>query len=324
MGHSVSFWSRASPSAERLFPCSDRLGRLGGLEALRPTDEEAGITTHNSSPRGDSPSILAKAFELLRAFDAANRVMTLTELARAAELPKSTVHRLLARLVELDVIEQIDEGYRVSVSLARLASYSPANLMREVALPHMARLHHWSGHTVALGVLRDFDVVILDQVGSLAWHPQSAQVGARLPAHSAALGKALLAWDPREVLETTLPDPLPAITPSTVTDRAALLAQLRQVRADNLARQLDETREGIAGIASAIIIQGEAVGALGIIYPSSASLPAQAPHALRSTTARLATEIRERLAAAGQERRWMPGREVGPPDPAETDQHGVT
>lgn len=251
--------------------------------------------------------------------------MTLTELARTADLPKSTVHRLLARLVELDVVEHIDEGYRVSVSLAQLASFAPANLMREVALPHMARLHHWSGHTVALGVLRDFDVVVLDQVGSLTWHPEAALVGARLPATSAAMGKALLAWDPREALETMLPSPLPAVTPASITDRHRFLTQLRQIRADNLAHQFDETREGVAGIASAIIIQGEAVGALGLIYPSSAQLPAQAPHALRTSAVRLAIEIRERLAAAGQEKRWMPGREVvGLSDPELPDQHGLT
>lgn len=292
---------------------------------VRTRARRAGISTPNQTPPGESPSILAKAFELLRAFDVSNRVMTLTELARAADLPKSTVHRLLARLVELDVVEHIDEGYRVSLSMARLASLSPANLMRDVALPHMAGLHHWSGHTITLGVLRDFDTVILEQVGSTAWHPDPHLAGARIPAHSSVLGKALLAWDPRDALESLLPNPLPAMTAATITDRDVLLAQLREVRSTNLSHQLDESLEGIAGIGSAIIIRGEAVGALGIVHPSSVQLPAQAPHALRSTAARLATEITDRLTALGQERRWMPGREVtGPPDPDEPGQHEIT
>lgn len=291
----------------------------------RTRARRAGISTSNQPGPGESPSILAKAFELLRAFDLSNRVMTLTELARAADLPKSTVHRLLARLVELDVVEHIEEGYRISLSMARLASLSPANLMRDVALPHMARLHQWSGHTISLGVLRDFDTVILEQVGSTAWHPDPHLAGARLPAHSSVLGKALLAWDPREALETVLPNPLPALTRATITDRDVLMAQLREVRSTNLAHQLDESLEGIAGIGSAILIKGEAVGALGIVHPSTVPLPAQAPQALLSTAARLATEITDRLTALGQERRWMPGREVvGPPDPIDDDQHEVT
>lgn len=245
--------------------------------------------------------------------------MTLTELSRASHLPKSTVHRLLARLVELDAVEHIDEGYRVSVSLAQLASFAPANLMRELALPHMARLHQWSGQTVALGVLRGLDVVVLEQVGFLEWHPERILVGARLPATSAALGKALLAWDPRDDLRAMLPHPLPAVTAASITDPEVLLAQLRQVRAENLARQLDESREGVAGIASAIVIQGDAVGALGLLYPSSTQLRPQAPDALRAVAARLAAQIRETLAASGHERRWMPGRQVGPTDPDEAD-----
>lgn len=252
-----------------------------------------------------------------------NRVLTLTELSRAAGLPKSTVHRLLARLVELDVVEATDEGYKISLSMARLASLSPANLMRDVALPHMGRLHSWSGHTVTLGVLRGFETVILEQVGSTSWHPDAYQVSARIPAHTSVIGKALLAWDPREALETLLPDPLPALTPQTITDRGVLMDQLRQIRATNLAHQLDESLKGIAGIGSAIIIKGEAVGALGIVHHSSVQLPPQASQALLSTVSRLSTEITERLTALGQEKRWMPAREFASPEPA-TDPHDPT
>lgn len=276
----------------------------------RRTRRSGIISANNQRPAGDAPSILAKAFDLLRAFNASTRVMTLTELARTVDLPKSTVHRLLARLVELDVVEHIDEGYRVSVSIAQLASFTPANLMRDMALPHMARLRQWSGQTVVLGVLRGLDVVVLDQVGSLPWHSDIFGAGTRMPASSAAIGKALLAWDPREELEAALPDPLPTVGPASITDRGVLLAQLRQVRADNLASQLNETREGVAGIASAIIIQGKAVGSIGIVYPSATILPAPGSHAVRTTAAQLGIEIHERLSVAGQDKRWMPGRRV--------------
>ena len=270
---------------------------------------------------GEAPSILGKAFDLLRAFSTADRVMSLTELSRATGLPKSTVHRLLARLVELDVIEHIDTGYRVGLSITQLASAAPANLMRDAALSHMARLHQWSGQTVVLGLLRGLDVVILEQVGAMAWHPLPRGVGTRMPASSAAIGKALLAWDPPEDLEAVLPHPLPKLGPASITDRNELLAELRQVRADNLATQFNETRDGVAGVASAIIIQGEAVGSIGVVYPSSQRLPAPGAHAIRSTTARLGAEIHKQLMMAGQDKRWMPGRKVSASDPDDTTDH---
>ena len=61
------------------------------------------------------PSILSKAFDLLRAFNSGERVMTLSELSRASGLSKSTVHRLLARLIDLGAIEHHRAGYRVGL-----------------------------------------------------------------------------------------------------------------------------------------------------------------------------------------------------------------
>ena len=60
--------------------------------------------SHGDSCTTEVASILNKAFDLLYAFNDNSRVMTLSELARASGLPKSTVHRLLARLVDLGAL----------------------------------------------------------------------------------------------------------------------------------------------------------------------------------------------------------------------------
>ncbi|WP_134321984.1 helix-turn-helix domain-containing protein [Cumulibacter soli] len=44
-------------------------------------------------PSDEPPSILTKAFDLLRTFDTNTRVLTLSELSRASGPPKSTAHR---------------------------------------------------------------------------------------------------------------------------------------------------------------------------------------------------------------------------------------
>ena len=72
-------------------------------------------------PDVDTPSsILSKAFDLLRAFNSNERVMSLTELSEASGLAKSTVHRLLARLVELGAIEHHRDSYRIGIEIFRL------------------------------------------------------------------------------------------------------------------------------------------------------------------------------------------------------------
>src|SRR3954453_1076732 len=248
----------------------------------------------NSRPEGpsnESPSILSKAFELLRAFNSAERVMTLSELARASDLPKSTVHRLLARLVELEAVEHHGDGYKLSLGLTQLGAITPASIMRDLALPHLARLHHWTGHSASLGLLRRFDVVHLEQVARPEWHHRLTRVGARLPANCTAMGKALLAWEDLDDLADFLPQPMPMLTSSSIRDVDRLVAQLRIVRQQNLAREQNETLHGTAGVATAIVINGVAVGALSIQYPVTAPLPPQADTALRDAAGRLAREI---------------------------------
>jgi DNA-binding IclR family transcriptional regulator len=244
---------------------------------------------------------------VLRAFNSAKRVMTLSELARAADLPKSTVHRLLARLVELDAVEHHGDGYKLSLGLAQLSALTPASMMRDLSVPHLARLHHWTGQTVTLGVLRRFDVVHLEQVARPEWHHRLTRVGARLPAHCTALGKALLAFEDMDDLVDFLPDPLPMLTSSSIRGVEQLVGQLRDVRRENLARERNEALDGTAGVGTAIVIDGVAVGAISIVHPVTAPLPRQADSALRDTAGRLAGEIRATLQAEEGRARWFPG-----------------
>jgi DNA-binding IclR family transcriptional regulator len=239
---------------------------------------------------------LSKAFGLLRAFTPDERVMTLSELARAAQLPKSTVHRLLARLVELDAVEHHGAGYKLSLGWIQLGAITPAASMRDVAVPHLAGLHEWSGQTVHLGVLRQFDVVYLEKLARVEAFPTLAAVGMRLPANCTAIGKALLAWEDLDDLAHFLPSPMPRLTPSSVTDVGQLIEQLRQVRAHGLAYDRCEAQPGLVCVAAPLVVDGFGVGAVSIGCHESTKLNPQIDTALRNTAARITREIRKGLA----------------------------
>ena len=253
---------------------------------------------------GEAPSILSKAFDLLRAFNPHERVMTLSELARASGLPKSTVHRLLARLIELNAIEPHRSGYKLGLGLLQLGSMTPAGYMRELAMPYLAHLHTWSGHTVHLGVLRQFDVVYLEKLAPANTRSTIPTVGARLPAHCTALGKALMAYENLDDLADFLPSPLPMMTPMTITDVDKLIVELRKVRDEGLARERDEAQLGLACVGAPVIVHGFAVAAVSVGFPSDASPPAGLDHALRSTNARISKDTTAGL-ARGREH-WFP------------------
>src|ERR1700739_2813421 len=128
-----------------------------------------------------APSILSKAFDLLRSFNSNERVMPRTELSAASGLAKSTVHRLLARLIDLGAIEHHRAGYRVGLDMFQLAATTPASAARDLPVPSLPALHLRTGHTVHLGMLRQFDVVYLEKVARNHPSPDPSGVGTRLP-----------------------------------------------------------------------------------------------------------------------------------------------
>ena len=239
-------------------------------------------------PAAEPPSILSKAFDVLGAFGPGNRVMTLSEIARVSGLPKSTVHRLIARLVDLGAIEPHRSGYVASVQLLRLATTTPAGGMRDAALSAMASLHRWSGRTVQLAVLRKFDVVLLEQMRApdapgLRWG-----LGVPVPANCLALGKVLLSYEHLDDLEAFLPRPMPRLTTRSVTDVDQAVEGLREARRLGIAYDIGEAQPELASAAVPIVIRGHAVGALGVSHPIGEGLTPPLEHALRETAAQVA------------------------------------
>jgi DNA-binding IclR family transcriptional regulator len=250
------------------------------------------------------PSILSKAFDLLRAFNGQERVMTLSEIARSSGLPKSTVHRLLARLIELGAIEPHGASYKIGLELFQLGSVTPAYAMRDKALPYLAAVHRWTGQTVCLAVLRGRTIFLLERLTV----PQNASkpcgVGSRLPANCTSIGKALLAYEPPGQLASLLRGPLPALRPRSVTDAAELMSQLRAIRCGELARSVDEALPDIASVAAPILVRGCAVGAICVSHQLGTELDPRIDGVLRETTARLAKDLREGL--SDRRAPWFP------------------
>src|SRR2546430_6472055 len=75
-------------------------------------------------------------------------------------------------------------------------------------------------------------------------------LGEGLPLHSTAAGKALLAFEPDDALRALLPDGLPRFTERTVTDRQALLQQLRSVATAGYAVDGGEHVEDVRAVAA--------------------------------------------------------------------------
>jgi IclR family acetate operon transcriptional repressor len=236
-------------------------------------------------PRTGQPAVrhvaaVERAFAVLDALADGAVELGTNEIARRTGINPSTVSRLLATLASGGFVEHVaDTGrYRLGLRLLELGNAVLARLdLREVVRPHLHDLVRETGETASLSAPGEHDAVTVDFVQSESLVRSVARLGRPSVAHATATGKVALAFG-----EATLPDgPLTAFTGATVTDRAALAAEIEQVRAQGWARALGEREEDLHAIAAPIFGDGgELVAILGVQGPSSRFGAEKMDHAL--------------------------------------------
>jgi DNA-binding IclR family transcriptional regulator len=187
-------------------------------------------------PAGTGP-VLARTLQLLDAFSAERPAMTLSELARRTGLPLSTVHRMLAGLVEWGALERGDDGcYRVGLRLWEVGSLAPRGQgLRERALPFLEDLSQITRENVQLAVREGSEVVFVERIAGTGAVPVLTRVGGRFALTATGVGLVLLAHAPPEVQEEVLAAPVDRFTPRTVTDPVVLRRMLADVRTSGFA-----------------------------------------------------------------------------------------
>jgi DNA-binding IclR family transcriptional regulator len=218
--------------------------------------------------------------------------MSLGDIAARAGLPPSTVHGIVRTLLAHGmVVQERDSGrYRLGPATLRLGNvYLDTLELRARVAPWAAELARRTGCAVRTGVLLLGEVVVVVHEPRPDGTRQMPEVGIVIPAHACALGKALLAHDPAAAAAITLR----SMTGGTVTDRAALDAELAEVRRTGLAVEVEEAVLGEYGLAAPLADDvGDVVGALGLVVPASGwPLAPAALDALRAAARAVSREL---------------------------------
>jgi DNA-binding IclR family transcriptional regulator len=199
-------------------------------------------------------------------------------LAVALNLSPSTTYRLLDTLAETGFVRQDRQTERYSIGVASvqlgIAALGALDLTT-VAPPCLRALVAETGESAFLAVLDDSAVVYLLKEEGRHSIRTTARLGSRRPLHCTALGKALLsALPPEEAAALLARAGMPALTPHTITDPAALLAQLAEVRQRGYATDNEEVEEGLACVAAPIRdYRGTTIAAVSMAGPVARVLP---------------------------------------------------
>src|SRR4051795_4608676 len=196
-------------------------------------NSENGIDVRSGARRGTIQSV-DRAARILKILASGPRRLGVSEIADRLGLPRPTIHGLLQTLQAHGFVEQDRDSdkYQLGAGLLHLGnSYLDLNELRGRSIVHAARLAELTGAAVRVGVLHGAQVLVVHHVFRPDAAFQVLEVGAQLPAHATALGKALLAFGEARVVDDLLATEPPKLTRRTLTG-AALRKELGQIAED--------------------------------------------------------------------------------------------
>ncbi|KAA8997152.1 IclR family transcriptional regulator [Paenibacillus spiritus] len=200
-----------------------------------------------------------RALDILLCFTRSTE-LSLTEIAAAISLHKSTVHRLLATLEEKGFLtrDAATDKYRLGIRIWELSTRLPVTgEPAALLLPQMESLRDRLGETVSLYLRDGLERVRIQAVQSHQAIRRVAQIGARLPLSVGASSKVLAAYAPPEVQQQLLDA---ADWPAFI-DKAGYIRQLEEVRRLGFAVSFEEREPGAAAVAVPIVGRSGAVAA---------------------------------------------------------------
>src|SRR5919206_644256 len=152
-----------------------------------------------------------RAARILKALASGPRRLGVSQLADQLGMTRPTVHGLLQTLAAHGFVEQDPDSdkYQLGAGLLHLGnSYLDLNELRTRSLVHAERLATRSDAAVRVGVMHGASVVVVHHVFRPDATLQILEVGAQLPLHASALGKAILAYCPAALVDDLTAEPL--------------------------------------------------------------------------------------------------------------------
>ncbi len=237
-----------------------------------------------------------KVLQILASFSPARPELSVTQIALALQVHKSSASRLAATLAERGFLERVPEtrAFRLGPEIGRLGllAWGGKDLVT-LSRDAMERLAVETGETVNLAFLEGAEVYNVAQVDGPHIVGCGYWTGRRTKLHCTSNGKVFIAFAGGPIEE-----PLEALTARTLTDPAKLLEQIEEVRRAGWAFTMGELEEGLHAVAVPVFDSlGRCRAALSVAGPSYRMPAERLPEIARLEKA-ATREIEARLGAS--------------------------
>lgn len=223
-------------------------------------------------PKKYAAPAVEKLLDIIELLSKENRGYSINEIARLLDISVNSVYRICKEMEGRGYLEKRDDSglYQLGSRFFIIGQVVGSRIdLRAKALPIMEELCDAADETVHLCILQENRMVLLDQVESRQPIRIHVETGSLMHAHASAFGKCLLAYCPQDVLDSIVTEKLAVLTPNTITEANALMAELNKIRNNGWAYDMEEYMEGVRCVGAPIFgSDGRGVAAMGVMSPA--------------------------------------------------------
>ena len=226
-------------------------------------------------PRSESVRAVVRALRILECLADERSELGISDLAKRTQLGLATCHRLLGTLRTSGYVAKSSQSGRYLLGYRSLAITGDMrvladNLLLANAGSVLKELTDAFGETSNLAVRDGVHARFLAQAPGKAALRMVTVVGDRIPLHTSAVGKVIIAHSVPQVLEEVLAVGLDKVTQRSITNAHDLMSALENVRREGVAIDNEEFEEGLTCVAAPVFdYTGSVRAAISVSGPTS-------------------------------------------------------
>jgi DNA-binding IclR family transcriptional regulator len=238
---------------------------------------------------------IGRALDALDCFEDGETTLSLVEISKLRGFPESSLFRILLTLEAHGYILRTPDGsYKLAPKILFGKLYDRAQKLRDVVRPFLKQLNTEFNETATMGFLFQDRTEVIDTLEAIQEIRRTNTLGRVLPPHCSSIGKAIVAFQERGVIDRILRiNGLSQRTEKTITDHFQLLGEFEKIRTEGYSVDREESVSG--GVCFGAPLRDErnhVVAAISISVPIFRLTPEREEELVRAVmeTARKASE----------------------------------
>jgi DNA-binding IclR family transcriptional regulator len=262
----------------------------------KPKTQAGGYTVPDRSSATDYYSkAIGRALDVLDCFEDGETTLSLVEISKLKGFPESSLFRILLTLESHGYILRTSDGsYKLAPKLLFGKLHDRVQKVRDIVRPFLKQLNTQFNETTSMGFLFQDRIEVIDTFEAIQEIRRTNTLGRVLPPHCSSIGKAIVAFQERGVIDRILRIyGLSQRTGKTITEHVLLLQEYEKIRACGYSVDREEsTLSGVCFGAPLCDERRHVIAAISISVPIFRLAPEREPKLIRAVmdTAREASE----------------------------------